>query len=144
MSSVVEYPKGADQIDHEMPLASFDPGRILEKLDLTGLEAAKRSADAGDRSGALTALRDYYREKYPLGEASGEGDFTTADKICQRIIQWGPYEEARYGDDFDWEWDPRGDIEWVCGCVPFFIGLHRSHRLMLRRAMRNTPEHLWR
>ena len=67
MSSVLEYPKGADQIDHEMPLQSFDSGRILEKLDLTGLEAAKRAADAGDRSGALAALRDYYREKYPLG-----------------------------------------------------------------------------
>ena len=28
-------------------------------------------------------------------------------------------------------------------CIDF-IGLHRSHRLMLRRAMKNTPEHLWR
>ena len=120
MSSVLEYPKGADQIDHEMPLQSFDSGRILEKLDLTGLEAAKRAADAGNRSGALAALRDYYREKYPLDEASGEGDFTTADKICQRIIQWGPYEEARYGDDFDWEWDPRGDIEWVAAVYRFY------------------------
>ena len=42
MNSVREYPEGADQIDHEMPLESFDSGRILEKLDLTGLEAAKR------------------------------------------------------------------------------------------------------
>ena len=120
MSSVVEYPAGADQIDHEMPLESFDPEGILEKLDLTGLEGAKRAADAGDRGGALTVLRDYYRAKYPLDEASGEGDFTTADKICQRIIQWGPYEEARYGDDFDWEWDPRGDIEWVAAVYRFY------------------------
>ena len=40
MTYVVERPAGADQIDHEMPLTSFDPDRILEKLDLTaaGLE----------------------------------------------------------------------------------------------------------
>ena len=122
MTYVVERPAGADQIDHEMPLTSFDPDRILEKLDLTaaGLEEAKQAADAGDRTGALTALRDYYRAKFPLGEAVEEGDHTEADKICRRIIQWGPYDEAQYGDDFDWEWDPPGDIEWVCVVYRFY------------------------
>ncbi|MDE2888956.1 MAG: alginate lyase family protein [Gemmatimonadota bacterium] len=122
MTYVVERPAGLDQIDHEMPLTSFDPDRILEKLDLTaaGLEAVKRAADAGDRTGALTALRDYYRAKFPLGEAVEEGDHTEADKICRRIIQWGPYDEAQYGDDFDWEWDPPGDIEWVCVVYRFY------------------------
>lgn len=122
MTYVVERPAGADQIDHEMPLTSFDPDRILEKLDLTaaGLEEVKQAADAGDRTGALTALRDYYRAKFPLGEAVEEDDHTEADKVCRRIIQWGPYDEAQYGDDFDWEWDPPGDIEWVCVVYRFY------------------------
>lgn len=122
MTYVTERPAGADQIDHEMPLTSFDPDRILEKLDLTaaGLEAVKQAADAGDRMGALSALRDYYRAKFPLVEAGEEGDHSEADKICRRIIQWGPYDEAQYGDDFDWEWDPPGDIEWVCVVYRFY------------------------
>lgn len=122
MTYVTERPEGADQIDHEMPLTSFDPDRILEKLDLTaaGLEAVKQAADAGDRMGALSALRDYYRAKFPLVEAGEEGDHSEADKICRRIIQWGPYDEAQYGDDFDWEWDPPGDIEWVCVVYRFY------------------------
>lgn len=122
MTYVVERPAGADQIDHEMPLSSFDPQDILEKLDLTGagLEAVKHAADAGDRLGALTALLDYYRGKYPLEEPRGGGDHTAADKICRRIFQWGPYEEAQYGEDMDWEWDPPGDIEWVCVLYRFY------------------------
>ena len=114
MSSVTEYPTGADRIDKEMPLASCDPDGILEKLDLTGLDAAD------DRLGALAALRDHYRAKYPLEEVSGAVDLETADKICRRVIQWGPYEAAEYGEDFDWEWDPRGDIEWVAAVYRFY------------------------
>ena len=122
MNSIQEYPAGADQIDHEMPLSSLDPERILDKLDLTttGLEAVKRAADSGGRPGALAALRDYYRAEFPLEEAGKAGDFSTADKVCERIIQWGPYEEAQYGDDFDWEWDPPGDIEWVAAVYRFY------------------------
>ena len=122
MNSIQEYPAGADRIDHEMPLNSFDPERIFEKLDLTsdGLEAVKRAADSGDRLGALAALLDHYRAKYPLVETRGKGDHTVADKICLRIFQWGPYEEAQYGEDMDWEWDPPGDIEWVCVLYRFY------------------------
>lgn len=120
MNSSREYPESADKIDHEMPLASLDPEQILTILDLTGLTTAKQAADAGDRIGALAALLDYYCTKYPLGEASGTGNFTTADKICEHVIQWGPYEEADYGDDIDWEWDPRGDIEWVAAVYRFY------------------------
>ncbi|MDP6039279.1 MAG: heparinase II/III family protein, partial [Candidatus Latescibacteria bacterium] len=121
MNSVREYPKGADQIDHEMPLQSFNPEQIHEKLDFNGegLAAAKQAAESGDQIRALTELRDYYRVKYPLSEATG-GDFENADKICRRVIQWGPYEEAQYGDEFDWEWDPRGDIEWVAAVYRFY------------------------
>lgn len=114
MSSVTEYPTGADRIDKEMPLASCDPDGILEKLDLTGLDAAD------DRLTALAALRDHYRAKYPLEEVSGAVDLETADNICRRVIQWGPYEAAEYGEDFDWEWDPRGDIEWVAAVYRFY------------------------
>jgi heparan-sulfate lyase len=122
MNSVREYPKGADLIEHELPLESFGSEHILEKLDLCGegLEAVKQAFDSGDRIGALRELRDHYRLKYPLGEATGSGDFAHADKICRRVIQWGPYEEAEYGDEFDWEWDPRGDIEWVAAVYRFY------------------------
>ena len=122
MNSVREYPEGAGQIDHKMPLESFDAEHILEKLDLTGpgLENAKQAAEVGDRIGALSVLLDHYRAQYPLEEISHNGDFETADKICQHVIQWGPYEEADYGDEIDWEWDPRGDIEWVAAVYRFY------------------------
>ena len=46
--------------------------------------------------------------------------FQRRDKVCERIIQWGPYGEAQYGDDFDWEWDPPGDNEWVAAVYRFY------------------------
>ena len=116
MNAVTEYPTWADRIDKEMPLASCDPDGILDELDLTGLDAAK----ADDRLGALAALRDHYRAKYPLAEVAGAVDLETADNICQRVIQWGPYEAAKYSEDFDWKWDPRGDIEWVAAVYRFY------------------------
>ena len=122
MTYVVERPAGADQIDHEMPLVSMDPEHILEKLDLTGtgMEPVMQAYESGDRLGALAALLDCYRAKYPLEAARGKGDHTVADKICRRIFQWGPYDEAQYGEDMDWEWDPPGDIEWVCVLYRFY------------------------
>jgi heparan-sulfate lyase len=104
-------------------LQSLNPEDILEKLDLSapGLEAAQAAAEKGDRLGALSALLSHYREKYPLPEAApGKGPFETADKVVRHILQWGPCEEADYGPEMDWDWDPRGDIEWVASVYRFF------------------------
>ena len=106
-------------------LRSLRPEGILTKLDLSGpeLEAAKASADQGKRAEALTALLAHYRKKYPLPPAknpAASGTFGAADKIVKHILQWGPYEEADYGKDINWEWDPRGDIEWVAAVYRFY------------------------
>ena len=103
-------------------LTSFAPEGILDTLDLerAGLEAVR---DASNREARLAALRDYYRKQYPLPEgqdrASTSG-FTAANKIVEHIFQWGPYEEAAYGEDMQWDWDPRGDIEWVAVMYRFY------------------------
>ena len=104
-------------------LKSLDPTEILSKLDLTqpGLEAARAAADKGDRAGTLAALLAHYRKTYPLPPASGEGGtFEDADRIVKHIFQWGPSEAADYGPEMDWEWDPRGDIEWVAAVYRFY------------------------
>jgi len=109
--------------DSGVDLESLDPEQILSKLDLTrpGLEAVKAGAEAGRRHEALEALLAYYRDKYPLPEPSpATGDFTTADRIVDHVLQWGPYEPADYGPEIDWEWDPRGDIEWVAAVYRFY------------------------
>ena len=100
----------------DVELQSLDPEHILDKLDLP--EPAE-----GDRVGALTALLGYYRAKYPLAEKPGKAsasDLQTADNVVKHIFQWGPYEAADYGEDIDWEWDPRGDIEWVAAVYRFY------------------------
>jgi len=105
-------------------LRSLRPEGILAKLDLSGpeLEAAKAAADQGKRAEALEALLAHYRKKYPLPPAKNSapgGAFDEADKIVKHILQWGPYEEADYGKNINWEWDPRGDIEWVAAVYRF-------------------------
>ena len=109
----------------ERDLRSLSPDEVLDKLDLNGpgLEAVRAKAEAGDRVAALGALLDYYRNKYPLPKAdpkAAEGDFSVADRITQHVFQWGPYEPADYGPEIDWEWDPRGDIEWVAAVYRFY------------------------
>jgi len=106
-------------------LYSLKPEQILTKLDLDkpGLESVKAAVEAGDRLVALTELREYYRLKYPLPKASAGGmrrEFGVADGIVKHIFQWGPYEPADYGQKVDWEWDPRGDIEWVAAVYRFY------------------------
>jgi heparan-sulfate lyase len=104
-------------------LKSLAPEKILEKLDLglPGLEAVKAAADRGERAAALEALLEHYRMKYPLPEAGDtDGSLETADKVVDHVLQWGPYEEADYGPEIDWEWDPRGDIEWVAAVYRFY------------------------
>ncbi len=109
----------------DVKLTSLDPNEILGKLDLSGpgLERAKAAADRGDRLGALAALLDHYRDKYPLPpvkKGKAKGTLTRAGKIVKHILQWGPYEEADYGPDINWAWDPRGDIEWVAAMYRFY------------------------
>ncbi len=105
-------------------LCSLKPEEVLAKLDLDepGLESAKAAAATGDRLLALTELRKRYRLNYPMPDAwteNGNRDFEDADGIVEHIFQWGPYKPADYGKEVDWEWDPRGDIEWVTAVYRF-------------------------
>jgi heparan-sulfate lyase len=116
-------------------LHSLEPENILEKLDLSreGLESVKQAADRGDRSAALAELLQHYRRRFPLQKKKGRpsrGTIERADQIVKHIFQWRPYEPADYGraddgsaDDgreINWEWDPRGDIEWVAAIYRFY------------------------
>jgi heparan-sulfate lyase len=117
---MVPYGKRWDIEFHSCP-----PERVLEKLDLSGedLEDAREAAERGDRLDALRVLREYYRRRYPLPEmperASRE-NLAVADQLTRHVFQWGPYEAADYGEDIDWAWDPRGDIEWVAAVYRFY------------------------
>jgi len=111
--------------NRDIKLYSLEPEEVLTKLDLNkpGFESANAAAERGARLSVLAALRTHYRLKYPLPEASAENrdrDFKVADGIVKHIFQWGPYEAADYGEEVDWEWDPRGDIEWVAAVYRFY------------------------
>ncbi|MEA2063354.1 MAG: heparinase II/III family protein, partial [Gemmatimonadota bacterium] len=114
----------ARNIEQEKKLYSLAPEKILSKLDLDkpGLKKVKAAAEKGDRHAALAALLDHYRSLYLLPDEKNTGesmDFTAADNVVNHIFQWGPYEPADYGDSIDWQWDPRGDIEWVAAVYRF-------------------------
>ena len=121
---MADTPGQLDAVDRDQELQSLDPQEVLDRLELglPGLEAVKAAADSNDQRGAFGALLEHYRTKFPLPPPSGaaEASFDRADKVCRRIFQFGPYEEAGYGDDMDWEWDPRGDIEWVAVMYRFY------------------------
>ncbi|MCE5249679.1 heparinase II/III family protein [bacterium] len=109
-------------------LRALKPEEILSKLDLTkpGLEAVKTAYEKGNRQAALTGLLTYYRNLYPLPDTlqgGREADLSKADQIVRHVFQWGPYEAADYGDSMNWEWDPRGDIEWVAAVYRFYWAL---------------------
>jgi heparan-sulfate lyase len=109
-------------------LNSLKPEDILSMLDLgkPGLESVKTAWIKGSRLESLTALLEYYRSTYPLDKESPNirrADLTTADGIVNHVFQWGPYEAVDYGDTIDWEWDPRGDIEWVAAIYRFYWSL---------------------
>ena len=94
------------------------------KMDLSSpaLEAV-REKEATDRVAALGELLEYYRKKYPLdapAPSSSKGKYATADGIVNHVFKWGPYEPADYGPEVDWQWDPRGDIEWVAAVYRFY------------------------
>ncbi|MBP7937542.1 MAG: alginate lyase family protein [Phycisphaerae bacterium] len=108
----------------DVKLESLRLEELLSKLDLSaaGLEGAKAAAERRNRTASLSAVRDYYRKRYPLAgqptRATG-GQFQTADQVVNHVFQWGPYEPADYGKDVDWKADPRGDIEWVAAMYRF-------------------------
>lgn len=108
----------------DIPLKSLDPKDVLTVLDLdrAGLEKVKNAADAGDGPGALTALLDYYRDKFPppKRQATSKDVIRTADNLCRHVFQWGPYKSAEYGKDINWEIDPANDIEWVAAVYRFY------------------------
>ena len=109
----------------QVELTSLPPEQVLGRLDLDrpGLEAARDAADGGDRDGCLTALLTHYRERYPLPESTAQERreaCVQADEIAAHVFSYGPYEKAEYGDAIDWEWDPRGDIEWVASVYRFY------------------------
>ena len=106
-------------------LRSLDPREALSPLDLDrpGLEAARGAQEKGDHAAALAVLLEHYRGKYPLQEPAPEAPATAierADQISNHVFQYGPYESAGYGEEVDWEWDPRGDIEWVASVYRFY------------------------
>jgi len=121
---MANVPGQFDEIDRDREFASLKPSAVLGKLDLglPGLEAVSTAAAGNDQMGAFAALLEYYRGKFPPAPRSDSGDtpLGRADEICRHIFQFGPYEEADYGDDPDWEWDPRGDIEWVAVMYRFY------------------------
>jgi heparan-sulfate lyase len=121
-----------DDIDRDQELESLATKEVLGKLDLSlpGLETVRSAADAGKEDQAFDHLLEYYRVKYPLEFLDAEVDTTEADDTINHVLQWGPYEKADYGDDIDWEWDPRGDIEWVAAVCRFYWAgpLARAYR----------------
>lgn len=111
-----------DEIDRDQELTSLNTDVVLSKLDLSGpgLEKVRAAAAYGDDETAFDRLVDYYRWKFPFEPMDRRVDTSTADDTVNHILQWGPYEKADYGEDIDWEWDPRGDIEWVAAICRFY------------------------
>jgi heparan-sulfate lyase len=102
----------------------LDPAQVIGLLDLNrdALGSVTSAFANGDNNAALAALREHYRNTYPLPEdRSGlsESVRQAADDVVNHIFQWGPYEKAEYGEHIDWAWDPRGDIEWVAALYRF-------------------------
>lgn len=111
-----------DEIDRDQELHSLPPDDVLGKLDLSlpGLEAVQAAADQGNADEAFELLLAYYRMKFPHEPIDGDVDTSEADDAINHVLQWGPYEKADYGEDIDWAWDPRGDIEWVAAVYRFY------------------------
>lgn len=108
-----------------MELKSLTPSEIFDNLNLAdeSLTSARNAIENGDKRGALDELLAHYRRKFERAEIPIEisaDRISTADKITRHIFQWGPYEEADYGSEMDWAWDPAGDIEWVASIYRFY------------------------
>jgi len=112
-------------------LVSLKPDQVLSKLDLNkeGLQTVKKAAEKNNQTAAFRELLKYYRAKYPFEPITDidKSKIKTADDICNRIFQWGPYEPAQYDKDINWQWDPRGDIEWVAVMYRFYWARYLSN-----------------
>lgn len=113
--------------DHEdaVALKSLPPDQVVTVLDdsCPSVQAAAAAGNSATADGALAPLLAHYRSVYPLPDeplnAQPEA-LEQAEKIVYRVFQYGPYAEASYGQLMDWEWDPRGDIEWVASMYRFY------------------------
>jgi hypothetical protein len=98
-------------------LKSLPPSEVLGKLDLSRetLASVRLALDSGDSETAVERLLEYYRGKHPkkAGHPVEPETLETADKVVEHIFSWAHYEEADYGQQIDWMWDPRNEIEWV-------------------------------
>ena len=114
----------SETIDGDYALASLSPERLFDVLDLKRpeLTTVARAVEAGDPGASRRALLEHYRKRFERPERAAADDaiLETADKITRHILQWGPYDEADYGSEIDWDWDPRGDIEWVAAMHRFY------------------------
>jgi heparan-sulfate lyase len=113
--------------DHEddIALQSLSPDDIIDKLDLSreDLAPVAEAKQRGDLEACLSALLAHYRSVHQDSAPASTPqapDLAKADAIVDHVFQFGPYEAAAYGPDIDWEWDPRGDIEWVAVMYRFY------------------------
>ena len=108
-----------------MKLNSLSPDRIFETLSVEDhlLAAVQEALKEANHQRALSELLACYRNKFSKSGQTSEvaqEQMDVANKITEHIFQFGPYEEADYGDEMDWAWDPAGDIEWVAGIYRFY------------------------
>ncbi len=111
-------------------LASLPAKDLFSVLDmeLPELAPVRKALERKGYKQALSALLDYYRSRYPVPSGikngvvteSGKTYVSRGDKLAKHIFQWGPYEEAAYGEDINWAADPAGDIEWVAAVYRFY------------------------
>jgi len=99
----------------------------LLDLSAPSLQAAAAARQRGDLAGCLAAVLAHLRAAHPLPPPDpaslAPAERERAEKIVRRVFRYGPYPEAAYGADMDWEWDPRGDIEWVAWMYRFYWAL---------------------
>ena len=106
----------------EITLQSLEPQQVFDTIctDRPGLEEVEAALNRQGYAAALQELLSYYRLKYPLESTKQQTNHQAADRIVNHTFQWGPYEPVDYGEEINWEWDPRGDIEWVASVYRFY------------------------
>ncbi len=111
-----------------LELKSLSPTELFTvlDLDLPELTAVRNTLKQKGHDAALSALLDYYRERYPKPVVSAKDKsqdketFKRADDLEKHTFQWGPYPPANYGPDINWAADPVKDIEWIAAVYRFY------------------------